>query len=295
MKKKYQFFYAFIFSLIIFLPLKSTYGQKYEHELAIAMIFQNEAEYLHEWIEYHRLVGVTHFYLYEHLSTDDYYSVLQPYIASGVVELVNVTTYVSNQSEWSVVQVGAYWDAIEKAKGKAKWLALIDADEMIVPLSNKPLTTTLKKFEPYGGVYMNYLCFGTSNVQKIPADKLMIETLLYCDESPMAFGKSIARPERVRACMDPHRMHYKPPYDHVNTAGVTFDWAPAAVSWKEIGLFHYCTRDLDHVINTKIPRRQKWIGIEQNSYLQSIEHFNARYNPYMLRFVPELRKRMGKH
>lgn len=39
--------------------------------LSIGAIFKDEAPYLAEWIEFHRLVGVEHFFLYDNLSTDE--------------------------------------------------------------------------------------------------------------------------------------------------------------------------------------------------------------------------------
>jgi len=48
------------------------------HFLSICTIFKNEARYLREWIEFHRLVGVDHFYLYENRSEDDFAPVLAP-------------------------------------------------------------------------------------------------------------------------------------------------------------------------------------------------------------------------
>ena len=39
--------------------------------LAVGAIFQNEARYLREWIEFHRRQGVERFYLYENNSSDD--------------------------------------------------------------------------------------------------------------------------------------------------------------------------------------------------------------------------------
>ena len=38
--------------------------------LSFCSIFKNEAPYMKEWIEYHLLVGVDHFYLYNNNSTD---------------------------------------------------------------------------------------------------------------------------------------------------------------------------------------------------------------------------------
>jgi hypothetical protein len=65
--------------------------KEYKYDLAICAIFQDEAPYLKEWIEFHRLVGVEHFYLYNHRSRDHYQEVLKPYILSGLVELIDKT------------------------------------------------------------------------------------------------------------------------------------------------------------------------------------------------------------
>ena len=38
---------------------------------SICAIFKDEARFLREWLEYHRLIGIEHFYLYNNFSTDD--------------------------------------------------------------------------------------------------------------------------------------------------------------------------------------------------------------------------------
>lgn len=52
--------------------------------LSICAIFRNEADYLKEWIEFHRLVGVEHFFLYNNFSEDAYLSILGDYIGQGL-------------------------------------------------------------------------------------------------------------------------------------------------------------------------------------------------------------------
>ena len=72
--------------------------------------FKNEAPYLKEWIEFHLMVGFEKFFLYQNNSTDDYMSVLRPYIDSGVVDL----------TEWPLPvpsQAAAYWDYITRYRG----------------------------------------------------------------------------------------------------------------------------------------------------------------------------------
>ncbi len=46
---------------------------------------KNEGAYIKERIEYHKIVGVERFYLYDNGSTDETKKVLEPYIKDGSV------------------------------------------------------------------------------------------------------------------------------------------------------------------------------------------------------------------
>ena len=52
---------------------------------SLCCIIRNEGRYLVEWIEYSRIIGIEHFYLYDHSSNDNTLEVLTPYINAGVV------------------------------------------------------------------------------------------------------------------------------------------------------------------------------------------------------------------
>jgi len=54
---------------------------------SLCCIIRNEARYLEEWIEYSRMIGVEHFYLYDHGSEDNTSAVLAGYMAAGIVTL----------------------------------------------------------------------------------------------------------------------------------------------------------------------------------------------------------------
>lgn len=266
---------------------------KYKYQLALSAMIQNEGEWLKEWIEYHRIVGVEHFYLFDNASSDDTLEILKPYIKQGLVELFHFTKVGENQEEYLKIQQYLIRESVRMATNKVKWLALIDADEYIVPLQKKSIVKVLKNYEKYGGVYVNWLCFGTSHVQKIPAKTLMIDVLHQCALSPVPVGKSIVRPERVVNCASPHYMEYRHPFFQVNTNHQTFKHNQCPLATDQLLIYHYYTRDVDHVLNVKIPRRKKWMNIESvDSYLQQLEMFNASENMTMQRFVPKLKKKM---
>jgi cellulose synthase/poly-beta-1,6-N-acetylglucosamine synthase-like glycosyltransferase len=297
MKKNILSFLIFlqiVFLTPIYSKSSSRQSSPYLYQIAACLIFQNETFFLKEWIEYHKLVGIEHFYLFNNGSTDNYLEILQPYVLSGEVQLFDYPEVGKTRLEHNEIQCQKiYTEAISMAKGKAKWLAIIDADEFIVPLQTNRLAKVLKDYENYGGVYINYLPFGTSHVKKIPSETLIIEALNHCSNEIVNFGKSIVRPERVRSCTDPHRMWYHSPYEHVNTNFKSFDWIPPAIADDKLLIYHYCMGDIDHTLSVKIPRRTKWCGIDAETYFKSNEFLNARVNRTMQRFIPKLRKKMG--
>ena len=53
--------------------------------LSACTIYRDAAPYLAEWVEFHRLVGVERFFLYDNGSSDDHRDVLAPYVDEGSV------------------------------------------------------------------------------------------------------------------------------------------------------------------------------------------------------------------
>lgn len=270
-----------------------------KYQLSAVMIFNNEARFLREWIEYHRLVGVEHFWLYSNNSTDNYKKVLKPYIDSGVVEL---TEWPSErlENDWDHytlnVQPAAYVDAIHKSKNKTKWLAVIDSDEYIVPVKHTTVTECLNKhFSHASGVCVNWQCYGTSYVESIPANRLMIETLLFKakkDDPKNLYYKSIVRPKYVTTCGNPHHCLYKDKHFHVNTSNQKIGQENHVVNIDLLRINHYWTGDRDRYYNTKIPRYMKW-GHPMELLIQWENCYNEVYDDCMLPFAEKLRKKLG--
>ena len=110
---------------------------KFKYNLAIVAIMKNEGPYLKEWIEFHKLVGVQKFYLYDNDSNDDTRQILDEYIKDGTVDY----TFFPGQK----MQLPAYNDCIEKHKNETKWLAVIDLDEYIVPTKEDSILPLLNE------------------------------------------------------------------------------------------------------------------------------------------------------
>jgi hypothetical protein len=134
--------------------------------LAVCAIFRNEARYLAEWVAFHRVQGVEHFYLYDNLSTDDWRSELAPEIASGVVEVIHWTPEPG--------QLPAYDDCLERHRNDARWIAMIDIDEFLFSPAGRQLPDVLRDFDTHPAVVANLRFFGANGYQH-PPDGLVME------------------------------------------------------------------------------------------------------------------------
>ena len=171
---------ALYYKVILSLAMPKVLTKKYN--VSVCAIFKNEAPYLREWIEFNRIVGVEHFYLYNNNSKDDYLSILKPYLESG---LVTLTDWPYNQK-----QMECYMDCIDKYDSETKWLGFIDIDEFIVPKSTDSLYDFLKLFEKKAGaVNIYWKIFGTSGRMKRNLNGFVSEDFIVCWPKYMDLGK----------------------------------------------------------------------------------------------------------
>lgn len=288
---------AVIFILLFF----SSSLTAFQYELAICGIFQNEARFLKEWIEFHRLQGVQHFYLINNLSNDNYFEVLQPYINYGIVELSHCNE--NNPAQWNVIQVCAYNALLSKFQRECKWVAVLDVDEFLFPVEKSNLIEFLKEYEreDIAALYVFWQCYGSTNVYQVPANKLMTNLLIMKAHEQYwlnKWGKSIIRPQKVSG-ISIHVPNVLPgcfqvtedkqPYFH----GGTFEQPLSyTVSVSKVRINHYWTRDEKFFYEVKLPRYQKWGTPRQDAMGRYLE-MNKVQDPIIRRFTPQMNLLMG--
>ena len=153
-----------------------------KYKIAICAIFKNESLYLKEWIEYHKIVGVEHFYLYNNNSEDDYQPILEPYITEGLVTLIQ---WPQNQA-----QMQCYHDCIERFKNETEWLSFVDIDEFIVPNVTDTIYDFLRPFQRKFPVVIAYWkMFGTSGFLKRNNRGLVTKDFTVCWNKYVDIGK----------------------------------------------------------------------------------------------------------
>lgn len=149
---------------LIMLP-KPVYNKKYN--LTICAIFKNEGRFLKEWIEYYKILGVEHFYLYNNNSNDNFEQILHPYIERKIVTLI----------DWPVVpaQCAAYENWEKEYSKETQWNAFIDLDEFICPKQDITLLEWIKKHDKYPVRQIYWKMFGSSGIMSHQNDKTVIE------------------------------------------------------------------------------------------------------------------------
>lgn len=284
----------FIFILSIF--CKISCFAEYKYQLSVSAIFQDEAPYLKEWIEFHRIVGVEHFYLYNHLSKDHFQEVLKPYIASGLVQLEDKPIVVKNAKEFTELQANCCNECLRTANGISKWVAFIDIDEFLFPVKEQTLLEVIDQYCKFGGLGVSWRTFGTSNIKKIPKDKLLLESLTACSKKSSPVNQSIKcilMPKCTSHFLNIHEPILINGSSLVNTDKMPIE-GPSRNSYIQLNklcINHYWTRDEEYFINKKIPRQKKWGG--KPDAQQILFHLNAEQDTTIFRFVPALRKAMA--
>lgn len=272
--------------------------QAYQYDLAICAISKDDEPYLKEWIEFHKLVGVQHFYIYCHGNWDRYSEVLEDYIRSKEVDLFSTQAY--QDPAFNTVQCQAYTDLLAEARHQVKWLAVIDTDEFLFSPSECNLRSFLSKYENLpnvGGISVNWHLFGTSWIPKIPSNQTLIESLTLCTPEQYPANshiKTIIRPHCVSHYDNPHYPIYFPEIVQINTDGVAF-YGPFSpyIQHSDLKINHYWTRDQDFFWNYKVARQDNW-GIQRTEQQnREVEReFNRDSNTAILYLVPRLRKQL---
>ena len=183
--------------------------------LAIGAIYRNEAPYLAEWIEFHRLVGAERFYLYDNESDDDHLEVLAPYVEEGLVVIHPWPGSSVTGPELNVVQMGAYEHCIATHAEEARWIAIIDVDEFLFSPTGRPVSAMLTEYERWPAIVANSLKYGPSDVPEQPGDLVIERHTQVLDIWEGQLVKSIVDPSAVTGALNAHRF--------VPRAGATVD------------------------------------------------------------------------
>jgi hypothetical protein len=182
--------------------------------LAVGTLIRNPGRYLAEWLEFHRLVGVERFFIYDNESDDDETrEILASYADEGLV-VVHDWPGVANRSSLALLELQreVYMDLFRTHRDDARWIAVIDTDEFLFSPTGRPLPELLVEFERWPAVGVGWVIFGTSG-HVTPPPGLVIESYtqrLVNDGERLSDQrtKCILDPAAVIRCENPHVFEY---------------------------------------------------------------------------------------
>ncbi len=256
----------------------------HKYKLSITAIMKNEKPYLKEWLEYHKLQGVEHFYLCDNESSDGSREYLRPYIEKGIITYILLPG--KNQ------QLVCYDKVIKEHGKESTWMAFIDLDEFLVPLKADNMIEFLKEFKDVDEVSLHWMNYGDNGLFK-RKDGLLTEVFTAHGAKLNHTVKSIVRPESVINFKSFGANHYIP----VKGKSVNEYHKPVEymlnfnISGDKARVNHYITKSFAEFMNKKKRGHPEGTAIDYGYYFFHNEN-DIKEDESMQRFLPRLKKRM---
>jgi tetratricopeptide (TPR) repeat protein len=215
--------------------------------LSLCLICKDENDYLSEWLDYHILMGVDRFYIYDNESQISLRKTLENYIERGWVVVVDI--------HGEAMQVYAYDHCLQTFGSQTFWMGFIDTDEFLVAKDVLDLKELLKDYESYGGLAISSLFFGSNGHQTRP-DAGQIAS--YTQRTHSTFNenelvKSVVQPRLTLMPHSPHDFTFKETAYCVNESFLRVDFQRFPNYVEKIQLNHYYCRS-EHEIDIKLQR-----------------------------------------
>jgi hypothetical protein len=273
--------------------------------LAVAALIRNTARYLVEWLEFHRLVGVERFYLYDNESEDGTREALAAYVDEGIVVLRDWPGSVDGDPRnLNTLQGTAYMDCIRTHGAEARWIAIIDQDEFLFSPTGELLPSLLVGYERWPAVAVNMASFGTAG-HITPSPGLVIEnyTKTIDKERAGGFRERIAPgafSRRVKNIVDPLAVaKFHTPHSFSFTRGIAVDengyplrmGLTRSRSFERLRVNHYFAKSEDEV-RAKLPRRTDNQRDDVEAAVRWVS--SGVRDETILRYLPALREALAR-
>jgi hypothetical protein len=229
--------------------------------LSICAIYRDEAPYLREWIEFHRLVGVERFFLYDNESVDEHREVLAPYIEDRTVVLhdwpVIPAPRIPGRRPASLLhpQHLAYNDCLRWHRRDSRWIAFLDVDEFLFSPTGTRLPDVLREYERWPGVVVNWAMFQSSGHRTQPEGPVIANYRVRLNSPRNHQVKSIVQPAHTVRSRTGHQFLY------TSLSAVDENHYPAgssrtkSVSFSRLRINHYFTKSEEEFMR-KVGRRR---------------------------------------
>lgn len=231
--------------------------------LAAGAIFKNEGPYVLEWVAFHRVLGIEHFFIADNNSSDETTVLLAALARAGIVHHLPFPS-VPGQPP----QPLAYEEILRRHHAEADWIAFLDADEFLLPAPpHRSLPEAIAALDPgpdVGAIAVNWAVYGSSGLKEAAAQPV-IERFSRRAEATHPVNrhyKSILRPgAHAGKIQNPHYFPLKPGFRSVHADGAEVTDVPNSskglstrIVWDPIRINHYVIKSWDEFYYRKRAR-----------------------------------------
>ena len=275
--------------------------------LTFCTMIKNEARYIREWVEFHSLLGVDRFIIFDNDSTDSPHLRLNESVADVKIvkwpparwvdeanphkkECEAYATHTRlDQFAYAACQRAAFHVCVQNESFRSRWVAAVDIDEFFLPKYDEnglhSLPDALARYEHLDGFFPNAFTYGTNGFQNpIGENELIIEThLLRAGMDEWGGMKEFVNPSQIITYGSVHRATHK---DHMQDTFHFLRFIPKQHSM--IRFNHYGFRSVEEVRHKGVKNMNEYIW-------PNIQKWNTVdvYDPYMIPMVPLVKKRMA--
>lgn len=174
---------------------------------SVCLIIKNDHDYIREWIDYYRLIGVDHFYIADNNSSPPLREILSDYIEHGIITY----TYDTRVGPQGYV----YNECLRNYGDQNKWIAFFDSDEFLLLKQHDSIRDFLVNYEEFGAVSIPWYLFGSNGHVEKQKSILPSYTTRHPESSCY---KTIVQPKAVIHFSVHHVDEFQPGYYAVDPA-----------------------------------------------------------------------------
>lgn len=273
-----------------------------KYKLSICAIAKNEGAYLLEWLEFHKLVGVEHFYFYDNESNDNTREILDLYEKSGYIsyhywdsQKIKKEQAKYRKSKYAPHKY-AVQHCLENYCYESEWIAFLDLDEFLFSPKKNDLKDVIEDYRNFPGVLVNWLSFGSSGYLTKPKG-LQIENFTKRAKGNHRlnrFVKTICQPSKVQPSGEVHKaIPIEGSLVTENKMTDLSEYKDRTIihSSKNLRIHHYITRSKEEHLN-----RPRWKP--EKGMLERFERLNRECNEVedltMQRFIFQVKRNVEK-
>lgn len=215
--------------------------------IVICACARDENDYIIEWIEYHRMIGVEHFYIYDHLSKEPLQMLIGDFKDVTLIEWKE-EEYHAHLHFFGTAQYRMYNDYFTQYSNDTKWVAYIDLDEFIVLKKHQTIQQFLLGFDNHiGAVSLNWVLFGSNGKIKKELGKV-VDRFTHRAAGVERVVKTISKVDCIDVVCDMHLCKLKDGYKRISANGQEQEWWDSKDGREDIAcIYHYPIKSIEEL------------------------------------------------